>query len=774
MARAHLETIHSRDSAEDILFRANSLLSSRRPSEALPLYTRILYDISPGHVFAFLNRSLAYVVLGYPELAVVDAYRAAIASHEMRDPDSGLAKSRIRVIQMAMTSERLHVRNEALWTLPQHCYVAGGWLSTPMASIVISQDPKQAATPAQPHLPDWLEARALYRMCGALWSCGGGAYADSLGIISDVMARAQKSPTLSCFKGYFNDLGNCILEDVQADLDKESSETPSPQLPKLAKLKNSETMALRIDRSLSRGGETFVNRVIYPWNKFESQVLNRGEVPSNEQEEQRNFAVSSQSDQIRTLQLAAKKDIYPGTEIWSGRSILRVMTASSNDIELCCDTCATIILGTNPSGYVRNCTCSERSDSSTSLGSGSFDLDKSRVDMKGSCCSGTEQNCSPTPASKPSSCTASMTRKSSSTLPASTSPSRKAATFRAFAQTYEIESQIEDRLSCIGGCNHCGNSFFCSDICRVTATRYHAEICGLGVEDLIRQSFPLRRAIPSGDLEIRSLRNHPKVQCLYSLILTRIFAIAVKERLNPLALDEISCLNGDLHELSPSVDHSIRDGYYRGSLIDERLRQSKTLPWSFTTNVVRPIQWLLEARCDPIIGVDCCDGWIVNTLLAKIQYSARISKGPRQVKVPKQNLLFSCRPKAVAEYTSDLDEDVWIANLHTKAAMVNAADAARGQRANVEVKDDGDIVQCTALEGHGNGHKEGEHDVDVVMEGQPEFGTEDKSRTRSTPNDYKPSIRTGDLLLRSYDPVIDGIFRPRTQAHSELANSETM
>ena len=78
--------------AEEMLVRANELLSTLEYREALELYTKVLYEVSPGHVCALLNRSLAYLALSYPELAAVDAYRAVIAANDMRKITSKSAK----------------------------------------------------------------------------------------------------------------------------------------------------------------------------------------------------------------------------------------------------------------------------------------------------------------------------------------------------------------------------------------------------------------------------------------------------------------------------------------------------------------------------------------------------------------------------------------------------------------------------------------------------------------------------------------------------------
>ncbi len=68
----------------DAMIQANIALSDGRAKEAIRHYTEVLYELQPAHVCAFLNRSMAYLELGYHDLAVMDAYRACIAANELR------------------------------------------------------------------------------------------------------------------------------------------------------------------------------------------------------------------------------------------------------------------------------------------------------------------------------------------------------------------------------------------------------------------------------------------------------------------------------------------------------------------------------------------------------------------------------------------------------------------------------------------------------------------------------------------------------------------
>ena len=75
---------HARDGFCDMMINANLALSKGKVAEAINQYTEVLYKLSPGHVCALLNRSMAFIEGGYYELAVMDAYRACMAAAELQ------------------------------------------------------------------------------------------------------------------------------------------------------------------------------------------------------------------------------------------------------------------------------------------------------------------------------------------------------------------------------------------------------------------------------------------------------------------------------------------------------------------------------------------------------------------------------------------------------------------------------------------------------------------------------------------------------------------
>lgn len=83
--RQSLKVTHRAKTFEDHIIHANMALRDGNPGEAICYYDRVLYELSPGHICALLNRCLAYIESGHPELAVMDAYRAKIAASELRE-----------------------------------------------------------------------------------------------------------------------------------------------------------------------------------------------------------------------------------------------------------------------------------------------------------------------------------------------------------------------------------------------------------------------------------------------------------------------------------------------------------------------------------------------------------------------------------------------------------------------------------------------------------------------------------------------------------------
>ena len=75
---------------------ANKALNNGDLTEAINRYSEVLHKLSPGHICALLNRSMAYLKSGYGELAVMDAYRAGVAATQLRKVCPAVATLLIR------------------------------------------------------------------------------------------------------------------------------------------------------------------------------------------------------------------------------------------------------------------------------------------------------------------------------------------------------------------------------------------------------------------------------------------------------------------------------------------------------------------------------------------------------------------------------------------------------------------------------------------------------------------------------------------------------
>lgn len=300
MARPNLRVIHSHGSTEDLLFRANEHLASGDADMALTLYTLVLYQTCPGHIFAFLNRATAYKVLGYPELAVTDAYRAAIASHEMRDLKSAIATARFNNCRRYLRAEGLHIKSKEPWI----SQVVPGQRDNKMARLIFEIDiPTIGRLREEQKREEFctnIEHIAIYRMCDALHKCGGGALADALGMISDSCSIRAGFLEKKCVW----ELGEDIMKDIERQFreDKNQLQDSTPHRVTMKEMMKSKA--------------TLVRRELYPWN---------GKEPSPEsltssflEEETIDcIAVFEQRDDdiVPSLELRAAEDIAPDSAI---------------------------------------------------------------------------------------------------------------------------------------------------------------------------------------------------------------------------------------------------------------------------------------------------------------------------------------------------------------------------------------------------------------------------------------------------------------------------
>ena len=745
------------------MFKANALLAARRPREALNLYTRILYQKSPGHICAFLNRALAYSVLGYPELAVVDAYRALVLAGDLQ------SHGRVKGVSVAdiskyVRAEWLHVKTGEPWTSAPDCYAGLGWLSMPLASILLNDK----EVPGRVGIP-WVgyELRAIFRICGALWQCGGGALSDALGMIDEVLAQGS---TFGQYKEYveerrcFRELGDLIMDDI-------------------CQLHSDDPTTLK---ALMKMKVTVVNRVIYPWNNDEPDIKIFTEVEKLETYADDSAkpctvrSVASSATEAAALKLIAARDIYPNETVLSEASLLQVTTAAPGDVTgFFCDVCAAAMVTSQDLRRKMLAPKPRSWESAASVGSGPRQLSPDTVgfsphygpeDLR------TGQSPPTGPYFTPSNefalrtaSTPSMADRMTNTEPPTQSDftlfpdANEAAAERSPRQSSELMSSKLDLTPEFHICSQCCEAPCCSSDCFCRGGDFHTILCASGVEAGIRSTYlhASKSLKNSVDNEAsHALFIHPKARCLYDLLLVRIIALAADKDVSPLELNEIRWLSGDLLP-SPTPheeDKATTDLFsYSSSPLSSPVRNTKRLPWTFTNNVVRPIQYLREIGLDSMTSLDRRDGWIMNTLYAKIMHSTRIStRGARHAKMydhvgrlvseqspTDEGTLNRCfgagsvpASTLVDEHprpSEKADQDVWVGTIHTVFAMVGVADEGVGESANVIVKDEG-IVKCFSIVRDNAG---GDRNLDM------------DANSEHMERDTLPCIKAGEFILRS-------------------------
>lgn len=213
----------------------------------------------------------------------------------------------------------------------------------------------------------------------------------------------------------------------------------------------------------------------------------------------------------------------------------------------------------------------------------------------------------------------------------------------------------------------------------------------------------------------RSLYNHPIAQALLSRILCGFLESAINRNLHPLENEMIRSLNGAAQDY-PSSDH-------RSISQPQRFQ-----PWSYLNNVVCPISGViscLESRgLHQFQRLEHLDGWVINTLLAKILNNTRVRTGYRYgnlaaqkpPSVPNAEMTMD-RPPSLSSVDGDGSHHTWVASISPIFNMIRLADEAKGEIPNVRVSEQ-NLIVC-----------------DIV------------------PDDLDPPIvRRGELLLRAPDP----------------------
>ncbi|MCJ1393717.1 hypothetical protein MMC18_006593 [Xylographa bjoerkii] len=739
MAEPTLRSVHIRETADNLLFRGNAELAAGRPDQALRLYTKVLYDVSPGHVCAFLNRALAHIRLGYPELAVMDAYRAAVMCSKLRKASDHTfqMESQCRAIERYLQIDKLHYSIDEAWTFDSEGYSGPGWLRTELSRIVFAPDIDFRPEVGIPW--DALEIRAIYRMSGALWHCGLGARSDALGLIEDTLSAASKKRVYKLTdreRWTFRSLGDEILKDCTEDLSSDRELTVA----------------------LMKTKTTLVRRVMYPWDTHIPDLSTFKDVEQLETyaDSAAKFctvrAVRPTSETGLMLRLVAARDIHFDEIVLSEESLLQVITADPIATKgFLCDNCAAVMI---TSGSAQPKTSKQIQHSWPSSGASIATTESYSPSIYADSIDEEEGTFDSSQFMEGTQYTVEST-KENDTYTIEGSRSMEDISFVSQAQDEDIlqtptssrpptpppHSKL-DLTPDFHHCNACFAAAFCCGDCLGFSGDYHIPLCNTGLEAYIRSTYT-EQAMQKKPNEFSSLDGrlyvHPKARCLYDLLLVRIIAMAADQDVNALDLSDIRWLNGDLRsaqgssqDSTPLADVDLMPD--PDELDMDTMDQSRTLPWSFTNNVINPIYYLQIMDIDPFTHLDKTDGWVLNTLFAKIMHSTQITKGVRHAKT------YDDIGKLVHEEApapKPVDEDVWVGSIHPVFSMIGLVDRDEGERSNVIVEL-GKGVKCFAPS-----------NVETSKETSEEAMGTDTGAYESTQSGGTVCIRAGEYILRS-------------------------
>ncbi|KAL8833997.1 MAG: hypothetical protein Q9170_003971 [Blastenia crenularia] len=690
--------------ADELVFQANALLSSGQSRKAVELYTEVLYEAAPGHIFAFLNRSMAYILEDRPELAVTDAYRALGAIENAASSVGPKRHSADKEIKGYLKAEGTRIFHKLDWTIDDARFIPtsdkDGFAKQPLASLVMDMDDADCPIWHDPGMPledmcSRLLLRAQYRLCGSLFKCRAGAAQDALGMISDLLVEHKMFQSEEqCFK----DLGAQILNAMTCavDLFRQTGKKTDDEHIVIMPTDDSMISCTKPESML----KTHVTQV--PAVQYWDDTHEPNFAKSDSHRELRDFTAVFSSNCMPTvldlsrigllphIEMRACKDLMPGDTIFSERCPWRVTTSTpekvldsltENDIlpdhlRLYCDSCATALL--LPPELVNNVVLLSFDD-----------------------CPDAEAMKDPkVPSGDPK---------------LETDSGQRRLTWSASTHVTFCSNQHEVP--------------YCSKVCRRLRRHFDPGIHESRLEFQIRNEKIPTPTMPRPNLadgHPHSLYSHTKTQTLYDLLFLRIYASALNQDVHPLEL--VKFLRGNL---SPPVAQTSNQS------------DSKTpmkTPWSFYNNVRRPI-WCINRYHetlgqDPLRFLRRSDGWVINTLLAKIHCSSEIVRGALSAVIYDMGteLKTWCHrglepwvgDHAEAVYSSE-DEfnDVWVARLDPLVSMIRIANEAMGEKPNCWLR-----------------FEEG---VEVIA-GQPD-----------DPRDKKgAAVKQGEMLLRAKPKFLGG------------------
>ena len=636
------------------MFKGNKALVARKAKEAYDHYTQILYTVCPGHICAFMNRSLAHILMGYPELAVFDAYRATQLCHELRNNEGEECLPGDTVIQCDwaidqntdtileavrsyLRREKTAIENLEDWTKSPH--IGRYWLADDLASCLC-----WGSSNDYTHRSDLqgLEIRSYYRMVGALGQCGGGAKSEAAGLIDDIMAQKtlnRSSLLRQAEMVAFGRLGASLVDGICIELSHSAHTTP-------------EWKAVLNMRT------SMVSRVLYPWDTYTPRLETAVEIKEFtaclDSQEHKTEAYYGRPTLVLpgTIELKAGRDIFNGETVVKEESILRATTMEPGEVQefpttRVCDNCKRTFVLTSPllppqSTPPKRSSTSEDNNATREslLGPGTNFTGRVQSEVM----SEQKDTLAASEASMPQ-----RPHIMTSSPPTLSTASASLSPPRSVTSGDEAPQDPRKRYAC----SDC-DAEYCGIRCYATRRAYHSPICEGKMADLLKMHYraALHRMQDEPDRKLVSRVN------LILRIIMRVLAMSLEQREHPLNLAPIKHLNGLLRAavnpcepmqqgqaiivgmptLGPSAvvvnDSSVLER--EKPTLDtppcaQPVQEAKDLAWSYNSNVVIPMTALMAMGVGAYEDLKRYDGWVINTLYAKIDRSIWIDRGSMSV-----------------------------------------------------------------------------------------------------------------------------------------------
>ncbi|KAF2842845.1 hypothetical protein M501DRAFT_985021 [Patellaria atrata CBS 101060] len=691
--------------------RANDHLSNLRVVEALKIYTDVLYWKSPGHPAAFLNRSLCYLLLDYPSLAVIDGYRALLGARWTKQQGIRMAQYEQIYAMSNATKEWRSTRTQA-WAFEPGCFIDRGkegklpWLAGDLCSLTIQPDPREGRKKELTHVINDVLLKAHYRIALGLWKCGGGALKSALNVIGS----AKDFPW--CTEEdmeEFTALENMILNHIDKYLKADDN-------ARRIALQQGELKQDAIDvfdnlgiRGLLRTRATKIPRELYPWDQRSLSKIGLAiEISTTKAEILQDTlgyrAVDlAQGDQACKLAFQTVRAVPANILVFSDRNYF---AAAAGDTNSFCDNCGAFLHPERTGIDLASRVAKKVLDSGGVSSRVRRKIEKIRA-MKA------QAGALPVPSDG------------------------KGRNKESITPEWDTTSDIEPEGFQV--CPTCTKAWFCGKPCYEQAmAMYHKHICKCGMEERIEFKI--------GQYEWDGVPSSAE-QRVQSVLMLKVLSRSkgsTGEEGHPLDQPWIKQLDGQLNNaryldytdhprplpdydcppfeaiFPDQFDPTKRSARYRSLAhktdpVSDAYISSSTNPqtlssasshatasnrntpdmqlWSYDKNVLIPIQSLLDVG-GPQMALDALrfDGWVLNTLAAKLESAAIVTSHPRFGKLyDEENEQFG---QLVLGPDHD-GPDTWVATLNPRAHLVPIA--KEGEEVNVKLVERDNMLRCVTV-----------------------------------------------------------------------------